>query len=435
MIPPFDLAPPEPAPHAQSSTATTGQPVEKDSSEPVSRDLISGAKGKHVLRPVVEIPRRQHTKRRAFPPTKKISARSSSESYEGGSVSSNSSGPTVAVVSDDALWTDDEERGGIDLSGKTYTEGLQVDSTEVPKVEKQVCGFRKPHLRLLKSVQTCGYCKKHKIRICNPTWYPTRNGCDIRCASCIKKRKGCSFRRADFGIAKWPTVIPSAPGKKRRKQEAQRKRDAKKRKEMLAMEGREGGSLVAGEQEEPAEVQDLDAGPSISSNAHAIGAGTAILSPMPIDSPLPLGILGTSHPVPVLPPSPASKQAPIIPLRISNLLPHVAGGGAYLTLQWSDLLAIEALVSNTPLSAVPLKATRSALRLARFREHNEAQLALKTLADRRVLWKGGLERLTARIEAEERAQIARDSSCEGLNSEDIEDDSDGNQSDEITDVE
>jgi hypothetical protein len=251
----------------------------------------------------------------------------------------------------------------------------------------------------------------------------------MRCLSCIRKKQGCSFRRESFGIAKWPTVIRSDEGNRLRKAEAKRKRAQSQQLPMLATEG---VGLIAEEEEELPEVEDLDYDLGIPIHIDATEPVTATPSPISIQPGFPIGIVGATHWAASLLEAPVSTEATIVPLQISYQLPRVAGD-AYLQLQWADLLAIEEMVSNTPHSLVALRTRFSEVRLTRFRERNDVQLVISTLKDRQGILMGILKRLTARIEAEHRSQIDEEPSGEAASSEDVADDEYAGEDDEMMD--
>lgn len=185
-------------------------PVQTNPLEKEEGDSLSGTKGKQVLRPVVQLTLRPPTKDKADLQTGTGSNKARSEVVKAGGEPDEPSRPNARLKSDEevrsnaTVESEAEVQGGVDLSGKTYVGGSRLDPILVPKARNQACGYSETDRLILTSVQTRGYCDEHSIEDCYPTWQRTRNGCDIRCQSCIDNKKGCSFRKKKFGIVKWP---------------------------------------------------------------------------------------------------------------------------------------------------------------------------------------------------------------------------------------
>jgi hypothetical protein len=396
MIPSFVVAAPVPAtpvePLSTSSHMVKPGPVQTRTIGEEGDSTLPGTKGKEVLRTVVEPALRQNTREKAVPKSGTGSKQTSTEFFTAESGPYDCSRPIAKiesgeeVQSDDEVESDNEQLAGINLSGETYLEGWRVDTFKVPQAERQACGFRETHPRNLTTFQTCGYCTEHNIRHCYPTWYPSKNGCDMRCQSCINKKQDCSFRRQNFGIVKWPKVIPSTSGDDLRKADAESKRDLTKQSKKTKKKKKELKVVTADEPKDIFEVDDPELGASLF-NKQAIPV-TMPTTPSPSTTHVdPLGTAAlTSH----------SAVVPMTEEPTESLMSR----NTSVLIWYAELVTIDRLVSNSWLSRVALEAHRSEARSARQRERDEAEMVLATLQDRRAIWEGLLAILDASIELE-----------------------------------
>lgn len=57
-----------------------------------------------------------------------------------------------------------------------------------------------------------------------PTWHRMRKKAAIRCGICVDGKRGCSFKREDWGIDTWPHLLITEAAARRRRKEAEAKR-------------------------------------------------------------------------------------------------------------------------------------------------------------------------------------------------------------------
>jgi hypothetical protein len=234
---------------------------------------------------------------------------------------------------------------------------------------------------------------------CDPTWYPTKKDCDMRCQSCINNKQGCSFRKEKFAIVKWPKVNPSKIGDDLRKADAQRKRDSKTKKKKTNKRR----VVTAGEPKDIFEVDDVGLGASLFNTKQAI---PVTMQTIPSASITHVDPLRTD----ALPSHSRSAVAPMMeestaPTAASILVPFNAyqsrtSGDTSVLIWYAVLVTIDRLVSNSWLPRVALEAHHSEARNARRKETNDAGMVVATVQDRRASREGLLERSDAMIELE-----------------------------------
>ena len=97
---------------------------------------------------------------------------------------------------------------GVNLGGYEFNEDSVVDPKLVPLVRGAVCEF----------------CTEKGVGGCKVTWHLNSNKVTFRCAFCVEKRQGCSFRDSQWGISTPPTIFKIKKGTTRREEHGARGR-------------------------------------------------------------------------------------------------------------------------------------------------------------------------------------------------------------------
>lgn len=124
---------------------------------------------------------------------------------------------------------------------------------------------------------------------CEPIWYTSKKVPFVSCKLCLASRRGCEFKDVDFGIGRWPTIVPCAESIARRAAGAASKRKGTPQvsKEDVPVAGTQGSiSTSTTRTRKPAKprgapIESLTApGPSTTSPATATGLSTTLVVPV-----------------------------------------------------------------------------------------------------------------------------------------------------------